>query len=83
MKANEKEGVQISVEDNGVGIPKEHQGKILNKFYRVPESDNQHNVKGFGLGLFIVKESLKKIKGKLRIESEQGKGSKITIAFNV
>lgn len=69
----------ISVSDNGDGIEKDQQGKIFKKFYRIPESKDQHNVKGFGLGLFIVKSSVKKLGGKLKLESEEGKGSTFKI----
>jgi two-component system, OmpR family, phosphate regulon sensor histidine kinase PhoR len=69
----------ILISDNGQGIAKSDQKKIFEKFYRVPEEQNQHNVKGFGLGLHIVKSSIKKLGGKISVGSELGTGSVFTI----
>lgn len=60
----------ITVEDNGIGIAEEHQQKIFDMFYRASE-----NSKGSGLGLYILKETLEKINGKIRLSSEIGKGT--------
>ena len=72
---NEKE-VVIKVQDNGQGIKKEHQQKIFNMFYRANSYRN-----GSGLGLYILKESVKKINGKVKVESEYGVGSTFTVSF--
>lgn len=72
----------ILVSDNGEGISKNDQKKIFAKFYRVPENQNQHNVKGFGLGLHIVKSSIKKLKGKISVSSSLGEGSVFTIELS-
>lgn len=61
----------ISISDNGIGIAKQHHKKIFNMFYRA--TDN--NV-GSGLGLYIVKESVDRLKGKINFESTVGKGTK-------
>lgn len=81
VRAVAGENVKIAIQDNGSGIPKDHQKQIFGKFYRVPESQEQHNVKGFGLGLFIVKKSVAKLKGKLTLESSEGVGSTFIITL--
>ena len=69
----------ISVIDDGIGIDAKYHRKVFEKFFRVPENENQHNVKGFGLGLYIICASLRTINGKLSLSSSVGKGSSFTI----
>ena len=71
---------QLTISDNGIGISKENQKKIYNKFYRVPTGD-VHDVKGFGLGLFYVKQICDSHGWKLKLHSEENKGTSIIINF--
>ncbi len=66
--------IGITIEDNGQGVPPHFQDKIFEMFFRA--SDNS---KGSGLGLFIVKETLDKMKGSITLTSEVGKGSCFTV----
>ncbi len=74
--------VTLSVQDNGIGIPKEHQRRVFDKFHRVP-TGNVHNVKGFGLGLFYVKKMADEHNWKIDLNSEPGKGTRIEIKMPV
>ncbi len=78
---NKHRGIEIAVKDNGKGIEKESQGMIFQKFFRVP-SGNLHDVKGFGLGLFYVKNMIKLHKGKIALHSVPGVGTTFTIWFH-
>ncbi len=71
----------IEVDDNGIGIPKDEQAKVFEKFYRVSKREHSQKGKGFGLGLNYVTWVVKAHKGKIGLESEVGKGSKFTLSL--
>lgn len=71
---------RLTVADTGIGIPRDELPKIFEKFYQVdPEGTGQ--IRGFGLGLFYAREFVKLHGGTITVESEPGKGSRVTIAL--
>lgn len=71
-----KSGFDLSVEDNGQGIAEEYHQRIFDMFYRGNESS-----KGSGLGLYIVKETLDKLSGSIKLHSIPGEGSSFRLSF--
>ena len=80
MTIDYKSGIQIRVRDNGIGMNREQQKHVFEKFYRVPTGD-QHDVKGFGIGLNYVMKMVKKHHGKIQLKSELKSGSTFRIYF--
>lgn len=70
--------LQLKIQDKGIGIAKEFQAKIFEKFYRVP-TGNVHNVKGFGLGLYYVQRICVAHGWKIRLQSEPAEGTCMAI----
>jgi len=77
---NVPSGVEVIVEDHGIGMTKEARKHIFDKFYRVHTGDI-HNVKGFGLGLSYVKAMMTAHNGQIDVKSDLGKGSKFYLVF--
>ena len=77
---NTLNGPKISVSDTGIGIPKEHQERIFERFYRVDKSHSKERG-GTGLGLSIVKHGALLHGAKVSVESEEGRGTKISMQF--
>ena len=74
------ENVEIRVKDNGIGIPGEDQSRVFERFYRVDKSHSKA-IGGTGLGLSIVKHGVTFLGGTLKMISEIGKGTEITMIF--
>ena len=72
----------LSIRDQGIGIPKERQAHVFDKFYRVP-TGNLHEVKGYGLGLFYVKTMVERHGGTVEVRSEAGRGSEFIVKFRM
>lgn len=75
---NDKRGIYISIADNGIGMDRETQRRIFEKFYRLPKG-NVHDVKGFGLGLSYVKAILDAHEGSITVKSQLKEGSRFII----
>lgn len=75
-----KNKVNLMIKDNGVGMDSMTQKKVFEKFYR-SHTGNLHDVKGFGLGLFYVKNICNALSWKLKIESRPGSGTTIIITI--
>ena len=73
-------GVQISVRDNGMGIPQDKQKDLFKKFYQVDTTLTRERG-GSGLGLAICKGIIENHGGEIYVESEEGKGSKFTFTI--
>ena len=72
--------VELSVSDNGPGIPEDYLSKVFEKFFRVP-ADNKHNVKGYGLGLNYALMVMKQHGGSITVINNEIKGCTFTLTF--
>ena len=78
ISGNERE---ISVSDNGIGIPAKSMPYLFNKFYRVPHG-NRQDVRGYGIGLYYVKSILDKMGWSIDVRSKENEGSVFTIKIS-
>lgn len=76
----ENDNIILEVIDNGVGIPAKDQEKLFTKFFRATNVVRMQT-EGTGLGLFIAKNIIEKHRGTIKLESKEGKGTKVTITF--
>ena len=76
-----EDAVRVNVRDTGIGIPKEDQERIFERFYRVDKSHSKE-IGGTGLGLSIVKHGVKTLNGRLWLNSEPGQGTEIIMEFS-
>ena len=66
--------IKVIVTDNGIGIEKKHKHRVFDMFYRATESST-----GSGLGLYMVKNAVRKLNGKVTLVSEEGKGTRVVL----
>ncbi|MFC1649789.1 sensor histidine kinase [Patescibacteria group bacterium] len=76
-----RRSVRFVVSDTGVGIHDEDKRKIFDRFYRVDASRTKKRVQGYGLGLAIAKDILKRNNGKISLKSQNGKGTAFTVTL--
>ena len=76
----DSDNVYISVRDTGMGMPSEELPHIFQKFYRIDNRDTRE-IGGTGLGLYLVKQRVESMNGRIWAESELGKGSTFFVSF--
>ncbi len=77
---NKNNFIVVEIKDNGVGMNRQVQSRIFEKFYRKPSGD-VHSVRGHGIGLTLVKQVMDKMNGHIYVESEEGKGTEFSLYF--
>ncbi|MBR8713875.1 sensor histidine kinase [Porphyromonas levii] len=78
--SSDSKNIKVFIQDNGLGMKKEHAKKVFDRFYRVP-TGNRHDVKGYGLGLAYVYHMVQIHHGQISVDSELGKGTKFVITL--
>lgn len=74
--------VRIRVRDSGIGIPEREQGRLFQEFFRAANA-KQHSPAGTGLGLALVKQTVERHRGRIRVDSAEGRGTSVTIDLPV
>ena len=74
--------IELIIEDNGPGIPRQFQKRVFRKFFRVP-TGNVHDIKGFGLGLYYVKNACRAHHWTIELECMEGTGCRIGITMKI
>lgn len=74
--------IEIVVRDTGIGIPKEEQDSLFQEFFRATNA-RKMTVAGTGLGLVLVKQAVERHSGRLRLESEAGQGTRVTVRLPI
>jgi two-component system, OmpR family, phosphate regulon sensor histidine kinase PhoR len=72
----------VEISDNGIGLSREYYSQIFDKYFRIPTGDIFNN-EGFGLGLYFVRNTIRQMKGKIRVSSRVGKGTTFTIELPI
>jgi two-component system OmpR family sensor kinase len=80
MGFEDKGNIHLEITDQGPGIPKEHLGKIFDKFYQI-DSSSKREVGGSGLGLAVCKKIVESHGGSIWVESKIGKGTTVHVMF--
>ena len=78
--AEEGDHIRVAVEDHGIGIPPAALPHVWERFYRAPNVDSMH-ISGFGIGLYVVREIVRRHSGSIAAESVEGRGSVFTVRF--
>jgi signal transduction histidine kinase len=78
--SNSNDNSTIRIADNGIGIAPREQRRVFDKFYRVSQG-NRHDTKGYGLGLYYVRNIVERHGGKIAIRSALGKGTEFEITL--
>ena len=74
--------VRIVVRDTGIGIPEREQAKLFQEFFRAANA-KRHSPAGTGLGLALVKQTVERHHGRIRVDSAEGRGTTVTIEIPV
>ena len=78
----ERDALDILIKDTGIGIPEKEQVKVFSKFFR-SESDETRRRSGTGLGLFVVRMLIEKMKGKISFSSSEGEGTEFVVTLKL